>query len=115
MVKTVNEIISDLRNDELKEDPNRLSQYLVVLSASLNQAGNFELDAEMDYCKVWEELKLSEEKITDKMVDMKAHQTEEYKSWQQMRIARKTIEEVIRAIKKRLANLQMEYHEGGNF
>jgi len=114
-MKTVNEIISDLRNDELKENPDQLSQYLVVLSASLNQAGNFELDAEMDYCKVWEEIKLSQEKITDKMVDMKAHQTDEYRTWQQMRIANKTILQTIQSIKKRLANLNMEYHSGQNY
>jgi len=114
-MKTIDQIIKELRNDELKENPNQLSEYLVVLSASLNEAGNFELDAEMDYAKKWEEIKLSEEKITDKMVDMKCKQTEEYKLWQQMRIARKTIEEVIRAIQKRLANLNTEYMSGQNF
>lgn len=114
-MKTINEIIKELRNDELKENPNKLSEYLVVLSASLNEAGNFELDAEMDYCKVWEKIKLSQEKITDKMVDMKSKQTEEYKQWQQFRIANKTIQEVIRSIKKRLANLNTEYQSGGNF
>jgi len=65
-MKTINEIINELRDDKLKENPNQLSQYLVILSASMNEAGNFELDAEMDYAKVWEELKLSQEKITDK-------------------------------------------------
>ena len=114
-MKTINEIIKDLRNDDIKENPNQLSEYLVVLSASMNEAGNFELDAEMDYCKVWEEIKLSQEKITDKMVDMKAHQTDEYKAWQQFRIANKTIQEVIRSIKKRLANLNVEYQSGNNF
>jgi len=61
-MKTINEIINELRDDKLKENPNQLSQYLVILSASMNEAGNFELDAEMDYAKVWEELKLSQEK-----------------------------------------------------
>jgi|TARA_Y100000310_G_C20669163_1_gene809306 hypothetical protein len=114
-MKTINEIIKELRNDELKENPAKLSEYLVVLSASLNEAGNFELDAEMDYVKKWEEIKLSEEKMTDKMVDMKSKQTDEYKTWQQFRIANKTIQEVIRSIKKRLASLNNEYHSGQNY
>lgn len=114
-MKTINEIINELRDDKLKENPNQLSEYLVILSASMNEAGNFELDAEMDYAKKWEEIKLSEEKITDKMVDMKCKQTEEYRQWQQFRIANKTIQEVIRSIKKRLANLNVEYQSGGNF
>jgi len=79
-MKTINEIIKELRNDEIKENPDKLSEYLVVLSASLNEAGNFELDAEMDYARVWEEIKLSNEKITDKMTEMKARQTEENES-----------------------------------
>lgn len=114
-MKTIDQIIKELRNDELKENPDQLSEYLVVLSASLNEAGNFELDAEMDYAKKWEEIKLSEEKITDKMVDMKSKQTDEYRHWQQFRIANKTITEVIRSIKKRLANLNTEYREGTNY
>ena len=114
-MKTIDQIIKELRNDELKENPNQLSEYLVVLSASLNEAGNFELDAEMDYCKVWEKIKLSQEKITDKMVDMKARQTDEYRNWQQFRIANKTIQEVIRSIKKRLASFNVEYQSGQNY
>ena len=119
-MKTINEIIKELRDDALKEDPNKLSEYLVVLSASLNEAGNFELDAEMDYAKKWEEIKLNTtdlkgKPITDKMVEMKAKQTDEYRTWQQFRIANKTICEVIRSIKKRLANLNVEYQSGGNY
>ena len=114
-MKTVNQIIKELRDDKLKENPNLLSEYLVILSASLNEAGNFELDAEMDYAKKWEEIKLSEEKITDKMVEMKAKQTEEYRQWQEMRIANKCIQEVIRSIKKRLANLNTEYQVGQQY
>src|SRR3990167_4201700 len=108
-MKTINEIIKELRNDEIKENPDKLSEYLVVLSASLNEAGNFELDAEMDYARVWEEIKLSNEKITDKMTEMKARQTEEYKTWRQFQIANKTIVEVIRSIKKRLLNFNLEW------
>ncbi len=119
-MKTIDEIIKELRNDELKESPDKLSEYLVVLSASLNEAGNFELDAEMDYAKKWEKIKLNTtdikgKPITDKMVDMKAHQTDEYRTWQQFRIANKTIIQTIQSIKKRLANLQMEYHSGQNY
>ena len=41
-MKTVNEIIKELRDDSLKNDPSQLADYLVVLSASLNEAGNFD-------------------------------------------------------------------------
>ena len=109
----VNTIIEKLRKGEL-ESPAQLSDYLVILSASLNTAGNFELEAEMAYAKKWEEIKLSGE-MTDKMAEAKAHQTEEYRSWQQMRIANKTILETIRALKKKLANLQSEFQSGQNY
>ena len=49
------------------------------------------------------------------MTEMKAHQTEEYKLWQQFKIANKTIQEVIRAIKKRLYNFNAEWKDGQNF
>lgn len=111
---SVNEIISQLKRGEL-DVPAELANQLVILSASLNTAGNFELDAEIEYAKKWEEIKLSDDSLTDKMTEMKAKQTEEYKSYKQMYIANKTLQEVIRAIKKKLANLETERREGQNY
>jgi len=109
----VNDIITKLQKGEL-DSPNLLADYLVILSASLNTAGNFELEAEIAYAKKWEEIKLSGE-MTDRMAEAKAKQTEEYRSWQQMRIANKTILETIRALKKKLQNLQAEFQSGQNY
>ncbi len=119
-MKTTQEIINELSQEELKENPDKLSQYLIILSASLEQAGYFETDAEINYCKKWEEIKnntvdIKGKPITDKMVEMKAKQTEEYRLWQKMRIRNKTIIELIRSIKKRLQNLNITYSEGQNY
>jgi len=111
--KTANQIIKKLQAGEL-DNPGDLANYLVILSASLNTAGNFELEAEMEYLKKWEEIKLSAE-MTDKMADAKAKQTDEYRAYKQMQIANKTILETIRSLKKKLANLQMEFSEGQNY
>jgi len=46
----VNTIIEKLRKGEL-DNPGELSDYLVILSASLNRGGNFELEAEIAYAK----------------------------------------------------------------
>ena len=113
-MQTVNEIIHKLKKGEL-EDPNTLSEYLVVLSANLNVAGNFELDAEVNYAAKWEEIKLSSEDLTDKLTDAKAKQTPEYKEWQRMKIANRTVLECIRALKKRLQNLSDELKSGQNY
>jgi len=116
---TVNEIIKKLKAGEL-ESPDELSKYLVILSASLNTAGNLELDGEIDYAKRWEEIKSTTittngKSITDKLAEMKAKQTPEYRVWQEMRIANKTIIQTIQALKKRLANLSVEYNVGQNY
>ena len=109
----VNSIIQKLKNGEL-ESPTQLSDYLVILSASLNQAGNLELEAEIAYAKAWEEVKEMSD-YTDKRTEMKAKQTPEYKAWQEMRIANKTILQTIMSLKKKLANLSDEYKSGQNY
>jgi hypothetical protein len=109
----VNDIIAKLQKGEL-DSPNELANYLVILSASLNTAGNFELEAEINYAKKWEEIKLSAE-MTDKMADAKTKQTDEYRMWKEMQIANKTILQTIMALKKKLLSLNQEYLSGQNY
>ena len=110
----VNEIIKKLRAGEL-DNPNELSNFLVILSASLFEAGEFEVEAQIEYAKKWSEIKESEEKITDKMADMKCMQTDEYRIWQKMRNSQKVLIETIRSLKKKLMNLQDEFKSGQNY
>ncbi len=110
---TTNEIIKKLQAGEL-DNPGILADYLVVLSASLNTAGNFELEAEIEYMKKWATIKLSE-KGTDKLIDAMAKQTEEYRTYRQMQIANKTILQTIMSLKKKLSNLQAEFQSGQNY
>jgi hypothetical protein len=109
----VNDIITRLKNGEL-DSPNLLADYLVILSASLYSAGGFELDADIAYAKKWEEIKLSGE-MTDKECENKGKQTGEYRTWKKMVIANKTLIEVIRSLKKKLANLNIEFQSGQNY
>jgi len=111
---SVNEIVTKLKSGEL-DSPDELSKYLVVLSAQMDTAGNLELEAEIGYAQKWKELKLEEDKRTDKMTDMMAKGTDEYKQWQRYRIINKTIQECIRSLKKRLANMNIEFQSGQNY
>lgn len=108
----VNDIIDKLKKGEL-DNPGELADYLVILSASLNTAGNFELEAEINWAKKWEELKSFCK--TDKECDMKVKQTEEYQLWQEMRIANKTLIQTIMSLKKKLQHLTEEYRSGQNY
>lgn len=108
----VNEIIKKLKAGEL-DNPNELSNFLVILSASLFEAGEFETEAEIEYSKKWAEIK--NEDYTDKMTDALAKQTDEYRIWQKMRNSQKCLIETIRSLKKKLANLQDEYKSGMNY
>lgn len=110
---TANDILVKLKNGEL-ENPNALADYLVILSASLYTAGNFELEAEIEYAKKWEEIKNSGE-MTDKLAEVKAKQTQEYRNYKQAQIANKTILETIRSLKKKLQNLNSEFQSGQNY
>lgn len=111
-VLKVNDIIQKLKQGEL-DNPGELSNYLVILSASLNTAGQFALDARINFASKWAELRPNCK--TDKECDMKIMATEEYKDMELAKIAIKTTEETIRALKKKLSNLQFEMSEGQNY
>ncbi len=109
---SVNKIINDLKDGKF-EVPGLLADYLVILSASMNVGGNFELEAEIKCAKVWEELR--KECQTDRTCDQKIKLTEEYRNWQQMRIANKTVLNVIQSLKKKLKSLSDELGSGQNY
>jgi hypothetical protein len=108
---TIDAIIKKLEAQEL-DNPNELSNYLVQLSASLNEAGQRRTIAEIEYSKKWTKLKNEEEKRTDKMTDMLAKSEPEYRIWKDAETAEKCIVETIRSLKKKLQALSLEYKEG---
>lgn len=108
----VNEIVKKLQSGEL-ESPSALSDYLVILSASLNTGGQMELETEIAFAQKWQDLR--SECKTDKECDMKIKLTDEYKSMRQAQIANKTILECIRSLKKKLQNLSDEFKSGQNY
>uniref|UniRef100_A0A6M3LEU9 Uncharacterized protein n=1 Tax=viral metagenome TaxID=1070528 RepID=A0A6M3LEU9_9ZZZZ len=108
----VNDIIKKLK-DEPCDDPKVISDYLIQLSASLYTATEMEADLEVGYCRKWEEIRNSAE-MTDKMAEMKAKQTEAWRDWRTAKNTNITIIEVIRALKRKLRNLEIIYNENLN-
>ena len=102
----IEEIIQKLRDGNL-DNPAELANFLVMLSASLLSASNFETEAKIVYSGKWLELKsvlkTDGKEKSDKMIDMEATQTEEYRNWQKMRNANESIKEAIMALKKKLS------------
>ena len=109
---TVNEIIKKLETGQL-ENPLILSDYVVRLSASLFTGGMMELKADILYSQKWSELRPNCK--TDKECDMKTKMTEEYKVAKKAQIINKTILNCIQALKKKLHNINMEFHSGQNY
>ena len=109
---TTNDIVKKLNNGMI-DDPNELSKYLIILSASLYQGGLMETKTQIAYAKKWEDKRL--ECKTDRACDMAIMNEPEYWEWQKARTAVRAIIEIIRAIKKRLQNLSDEMSSGQNY
>lgn len=109
---TINEIVKKLQAGEF-ENPATISDYLVRLSASLNTGGQLELEAEINYAREWQVVR--ETCKTDKEAEMKAKLTDAYREMRIAQITNKTIIEVIRALKKKLQNLEIEFGSGQNY
>jgi len=109
---TVNEIIKKLKAGEL-ENPADLSDYVVILSASLFTGGQIELDLDIAYSDMWSKMRTNCK--TDKECDMRAKGTQEYRDMMIAKITNKTIQQTIMALKKKLANLQFEMNSGQNY
>lgn len=100
------EIIEKLKSGNL-DDPKQLSDFLVMLSATLMTASNFEAEAEIEKNKVWlvlkGELKANGKEKSDKQVDMEVTQKPEWREWRKMRDSNEAIRETIMALKKKLS------------
>lgn len=109
---SVNEIIKNLKDGKL-ENPAELSDYVVMLSASLFTGGQIELDLDINYSDMW--MKMRPTCKTDKECDMRAKGTQEYRDMMIAKITNKTIQQTIMALKKKLSNLQFEMSSGQNY
>lgn len=105
---TINEIIEKLRAGNL-DDPKQLSDFLVMMSASLLSAKTFETEGEIEMARRWLELKKvpkeNGKEKSDSHIDMEVKLTEEYKLWKKMKNANEAIEEVIMSLKKKLGTI----------
>lgn len=109
---TANDIVAKLKSGEL-ENPSLLSDYLIILSASMNTGGQMELEAEIDFARKWQEFR--PDCKSDKECDMKTKLTGEYSILQRARIANKTILSCIQSLKKKLQNLSDELKSAQNY
>lgn len=109
---SVNDIIKKLESGQL-ENPAILSDYVVILSASLFTGGKMEIETRIEYAKKWKEIKTVCK--TDKQADMEAMLTEEYKLKELAALTTKTILNCIQSLKKKLVNLSDELRSAQNY
>ena len=64
--------------------------------------------------KKWSDIKTMGEH-TDKLTDALAKQTEEYREYRRMKVARETLISCIQSLKKKLKNLEEEFVSGQNY
>lgn len=91
------------------DNPSLLSEYLVTLCSHIVEAENRKVVADIEYAKVWSNMRVGLE--SDKQCDMKIKQEKVYIDLKATEALCKTVLETIRAIKKRLSFLTMEYNE----
>ena len=102
---TVKNIIAALSSSVI-DDPNRLSGYLILLTANLWVYGRDRIDAETKEAEKWAEIR--KECETDGQANKQIKSTEEWKNWQMSIVSEKTVVELIRSIKKRLQSIADE-------
>ena len=76
---TVKSIVAALSSG-IVDDPNRLSGYLILLTANLWVYGRDKIEAEAKHAEKWGEIRASCD--TDGQADKRAKLTEEWKAWQ---------------------------------
>ena len=108
---TILEKIQTNENDCL-DNPSLLSEYLVKLSSWILVAEKDKTIAEVKYAQKWSEFRKNEK--SDKQCDIKMKLEPEYLELKSKEAMGRTILETIRAIKKRLAFLAVEYSELSN-
>ena len=95
--------------DNCLDNPSLLSEYLVLLCANIIEAENKKVEADINYARKWGELRIGLE--SDKQCDMKIKLEEVYIHLKATEALSKTLIETIRAIKRRLSFLAVEYNE----
>ncbi|MDE2015904.1 MAG: hypothetical protein KGI72_05275 [Patescibacteria group bacterium] len=103
---SVKSIIAALSSNII-DDPNRLSGYLILLTANLWIYGRDRVEADAKQALKWAELR--KECETDGQTDKKIKTTDEWEKWQMAVISEKTVLELIRSIKKRLQSIADEF------
>lgn len=98
----VKDIIVKL-SEQMVDDPNELSKYLIVLTANLWRYGQDRVEKDVLQAKKWGEIRLTCN--TDGQTDKRIKATQEWKDYQMSVITEKTVLELIRSIKKRLQSL----------
>ena len=104
-------ILQKLQNntDGVLENPSLLSEYLITLASHILTAEKDKTIAEVKYAQKWSEFRKNEK--SDKQCDIKMKLEPEYLELKSKEAMGRTILETIRAIKKRLAFLAVEYNE----
>ncbi|MDE2016027.1 MAG: hypothetical protein KGJ89_05495 [Patescibacteria group bacterium] len=103
---SVKSIIAALSSNII-DDPNRLSGYLILLTANLWIYGRDRMEAESKEAEKWAEVR--KECETDGQANKEIKATEEWKKWQMAVVSEKTVLELIRSIKKRLQSIADEF------
>lgn len=96
-------------HDNCLDNPSILSEYLVLLCSHIIQAENAKVAADIKYARKWAELRVHLE--SDKRADMESKLQPEYIETKAAEAMSKTLIETIRAIKKRLSFLAMDFNE----
>lgn len=104
-------ILNKIKNNEngVLDNPSLLSEYLVTLCASIVEAENAKVQAEIKYAQKWKTIRMGLE--SDKRADMECKLEPEYIDLRATEAFCRSNLEVIRAIKKRLSFLTIDYHE----
>lgn len=89
------------------DDPNKLSNDLMKMTASIYEVGKRVTEYEIALAKKWSEVRSMYQ--SDKACDMSMKLTDEWKALKNAESAKTMLIELIRSSKKRLAYLQIEY------
>lgn len=105
---TILQKIQSNENDCLG-NPSLLSEYLLTLASHIIEADKQKFEAEVKYAHKWNEMRPTVE--SDRQCDMKLKLEPEYIELKSKESLCRTVIETIRAVKKRLAFLSLEYNE----
>jgi len=88
------------------DNPNELSEYLIVITANLYKYGLDRVEKDVLQAKKWAEIRLTCE--TDGQAEKRIKATQEWKDYQIAIISEKTVLQLIMSLKKRLTSLTEE-------